>query len=207
MLDLERLMKLSEKATPGPWIPSKFGSQVLTGDSWSTICELKGPAEWEDRRGAYEQEYEWQRQEANAKLIVLSREALPDLILALTFALNDLERMEIDADFKSLMIADLKLQVEYYSDWSAYVSAAENARQALSRPRPAIPSRLERLEKAVRDVVRDAAWAARVATSGAVMLEAAEEQIAILRQLLRGPGQAAPGKNKRKIIHRWQELE
>lgn len=55
--------------TPGPWVPSKFGFQVLTGDSWSTICTLKGDACWEDGRGNYQQEYEWQRQEANACLI------------------------------------------------------------------------------------------------------------------------------------------
>lgn len=57
------------KHTPGPWLSSKFGFQVLTGDSWNTICTLKGGAEWEDGRGKYEPEYEWQNQEANARLI------------------------------------------------------------------------------------------------------------------------------------------
>ena len=51
--------------TPGPWVPSRFGFQVLTGDSWSTVCTLKGDACWEDGRGDYQQEFEWQRQEAN----------------------------------------------------------------------------------------------------------------------------------------------
>lgn len=67
------------KHTPGPWLPSRFGSQVLTGDSWSTICTIPGPAKWEDQRGDYEQEYEWQNQEANARLIA----AAPDLLEAL----------------------------------------------------------------------------------------------------------------------------
>lgn len=64
-----------EAGTPGPWINSKFGCQVLTGDSWSSICMLKGAAGWEDGRGAYEQDYMWQIQEANARRIA----RLPDL--------------------------------------------------------------------------------------------------------------------------------
>lgn len=67
------------KHTPGPWVSSKFGFQVLTGDSWNTICELRGPAEWEDKRGSYEQEFEGQIQQANARLIA----SAPDLLEAL----------------------------------------------------------------------------------------------------------------------------
>lgn len=66
------------KFTPGPWVASKFGFQVLTGDSWNSICTLRGSAEWEDKRGSYEPEYEWQNQEANARLIA----AAPDLYKA-----------------------------------------------------------------------------------------------------------------------------
>lgn len=62
------------KFTPGPWVSSRFGCQVVTGDSWSSICELKGDARWEDGRGSYEQEYDWQIQEANARLIAASPE-------------------------------------------------------------------------------------------------------------------------------------
>lgn len=70
---------MSAQHTPGPWVSSKFGFQVLTGDSWSTVCTLKGDARWEDGRGDYAPEYEWQRQEANARLIA----AAPDLLEAL----------------------------------------------------------------------------------------------------------------------------
>lgn len=55
--------------TPGPWVASKFGTQVLTGDSWSTICVLGDAPEWEDQRGKRELEYAWERKEANAHLI------------------------------------------------------------------------------------------------------------------------------------------
>lgn len=53
-----------EGVTPGPWNPSRFGMQVLTGDSWSTVCTFHNNngkdgkwndhrlAAWEDGRGA-----------------------------------------------------------------------------------------------------------------------------------------------------------
>ena len=74
--------------TPGPWIASTFGFQVLTGDSWNTICTLSGGAEWEDGRGKYRPEYEWQNQEANARLIA----AAPDLLAAAKAVMAKLER-------------------------------------------------------------------------------------------------------------------
>ena len=67
------------KHTAGPWVASRFGFQVLTGDSWSVICTLKNGAEWEDRRGKYVPNYEWQNQEANARLIA----AAPEMLAAL----------------------------------------------------------------------------------------------------------------------------
>lgn len=69
-------MTTEHKHTSGPWRPSQFGCQVVTGDSWSTICTLSGGAQWEDGRGNYGQEYEWQQQEANARLIA----AAPDML-------------------------------------------------------------------------------------------------------------------------------
>lgn len=77
---VEELERLLEKATPGPWVPSKFGFQILTGDSWNSICTLKGNAEWEDGRGNYTPDYEWQKQEANAFLIAKAVSALPTLL-------------------------------------------------------------------------------------------------------------------------------
>jgi hypothetical protein len=75
--DVEKDLELCENATPGPWVPSVYGSQVLTGDSWNTVCGVLGthncspePAEWEDGRTA-------KTIEANAQFIAESREALP----------------------------------------------------------------------------------------------------------------------------------
>jgi hypothetical protein len=38
---------MTVKHTPGPWLTNHFGTQVLTGDSWNAICELKGDARWD----------------------------------------------------------------------------------------------------------------------------------------------------------------
>ena len=54
------LEALSQAATPGSWSASKWGYQILTGDSWNTICTFHGDgkdhrmAAWEDGRGAAE---------------------------------------------------------------------------------------------------------------------------------------------------------
>jgi hypothetical protein len=65
------------KHTPGPWITNSFGTQVLTGDSWNTVCEIYTSkdhrlASWEDGRAATSVE-------ANARLIA----AAPDMLWAL----------------------------------------------------------------------------------------------------------------------------
>lgn len=56
-LTTDTLKRLAESITPGPWNSSIHGSQVLTGDSWNTICEIRvrkdfSAAQWEDGRGS-----------------------------------------------------------------------------------------------------------------------------------------------------------
>lgn len=90
-LDLSDLRAKAEAATPGPWNHSTYGTQVLTGDSWSTVCvfwERTGDkfkthnfAEWEDGRTA-------QSLEANAAYIAA---ASPSTILSL---IDRVERLE-----------------------------------------------------------------------------------------------------------------
>lgn len=65
------------KGTPGPWISSSYGSQVLTGDSWNTICELKPSPAFEKEKvsGSVLRE----RQIFNSRLIA----AAPELLKAL----------------------------------------------------------------------------------------------------------------------------
>ena len=66
----DQLKDLMSKVTPGPWVSSTHGTQVLTGDSWNTICELRARkdftrARWEDGRAASDDT-------ANATLIALA---------------------------------------------------------------------------------------------------------------------------------------
>jgi hypothetical protein len=61
---LSEWRKAMDGVTPGPWNPSRFGMQVLTGDSWATVCTFHDKnggdgkwndhrlASWEDGRGA-----------------------------------------------------------------------------------------------------------------------------------------------------------
>jgi hypothetical protein len=108
------------KHTPGPWISSKFGFQVLTGDSWNTICELKGPAEWEDKRGSYEQEYAGEIQQANARLIA----AAPDL----------LEAIKRQADNMAFVLNHMTMPDHYYE---RFMEELELVRDAISKAEPA----------------------------------------------------------------------
>jgi hypothetical protein len=74
---LEEWLALANAATPGPWVSSSLGFQVLTGDRWNTICEThvrgKTKPEWEDGRAAASHS-------ANAFFIAAAREAIPALI-------------------------------------------------------------------------------------------------------------------------------
>lgn len=56
-IDTAELERLAASITPGPWNSSIHGNQVLTGDSWNTICEIRvrkdfSAAQWEDGRGS-----------------------------------------------------------------------------------------------------------------------------------------------------------
>ncbi|WP_158876863.1 hypothetical protein [Antarcticirhabdus aurantiaca] len=85
--------------TPGPWLASSFGLQVLTGDSWNTICVLhEGQGEkWKDHRQAgWEDGRSAGSPNANALLIA----AAPDLLDALlsvvyVFGMNNAEPLEL----------------------------------------------------------------------------------------------------------------
>lgn len=39
---LDKMRQTSQAATPGTWLRSGHGYQILTGDSWSTICRFDG---------------------------------------------------------------------------------------------------------------------------------------------------------------------
>ena len=75
--ELEKLRKLSEAATPGPWAPSGFGTQILTGDSWSTICVFNGEAAKDYRRATWEHGPQREAVEANAFLHRSRRQLRP----------------------------------------------------------------------------------------------------------------------------------
>ena len=57
------LIALRQKATAGEWRPSNFGFQILTEDSWKTICQFSLGAR---RKGEPCEKYEWEQQEANS---------------------------------------------------------------------------------------------------------------------------------------------
>ncbi len=114
---------MATKFTPGPWNASKFGFQVLTGDSWSVICKLDGPASWEDGRGSYEQKYEWQNQEANARLIA----AAPTMAEALDGCQKALALL-LDAEA-------VKAGVSNMTVWAQCTEAEAKARSALRAAR------------------------------------------------------------------------
>lgn len=91
---MDELRKLAEAATPGPWLwPTIGGSQILTGDSWDTVCILcEWPrkksydhrmATWEDGRGPA-------HSEANARYIA---------------AVNPATIIELDAQITALLSA------------------------------------------------------------------------------------------------------
>jgi hypothetical protein len=80
-LYLDAVEKRAEAATPGPWLPAVFGSQVLTGDDWNSICRMHASgnsrdcsdARWEDGRGPKDRK-------SNAYFIAAARTDIPLLL-------------------------------------------------------------------------------------------------------------------------------
>lgn len=89
--ECRRIIELGELSTKGPWIPSVWGTQILTGDSWQTICvfnESKNDhrlAEWGDGSGKAKCNC------ANADLISQSRSFTPIAAKSLLTAIEGLE--------------------------------------------------------------------------------------------------------------------
>lgn len=53
----ETAERLDKEATQGPWLPSIWGYQIVTGDSWNTVCTFTSSngdhrlATWENGEG------------------------------------------------------------------------------------------------------------------------------------------------------------
>lgn len=84
MLDLERLMVLSEKATPGLWV------RLRAAYADCLVVRVK-----DDDKG-HDEEYLFS--EEDQVFAAMARETMSDLILLATFAVNDLERAELERD-------------------------------------------------------------------------------------------------------------
>lgn len=99
-------ISLGEAATKGPWIPSVWGTQILTGDSWQTICvcnEMKNDhrlAEWEDGSGKPK------HNAANANLLAFSRTFSPLAAKALLAVIEHAEYIRTDAPGEIASILD-----------------------------------------------------------------------------------------------------
>lgn len=132
---------MSEKAghTPGPWVTNKFGTQVLTGDSWSVICVLKGEAFWEDGRGRYEQAFEWQNQLANALLIA----AAPEMLEALKA--EDVADQAEDAHREHYERADAE---DWLNDPTGSLHVSESMQHSLRLRQKAVEMRRAAIAKA-----------------------------------------------------------
>lgn len=74
--DLRALQELLERATPGPWIRSKHGFQLITADEMHSVSETNVP------RGLNKSPSEEQHAKhlANLDLIVAAVNALPELL-------------------------------------------------------------------------------------------------------------------------------
>jgi hypothetical protein len=86
---LRAILEEADKATAGPWKNSVGGYQILTGDSWNTVCVLHEGAgdKWRDhRRAQWENGKEPEHLDANADFIASARTNVPRLAEALMVA-------------------------------------------------------------------------------------------------------------------------
>lgn len=166
MLDLERLMELSEKATPPPWTTEPSGETIYGFSCDVAIAATSG------RQKIYAQPKGGTYPYADQQLIAAARNALPDLILLATFAVNDtailaakLERVERENHCLSRDYRDLS------HTWD---EGLEHVR-ALEQDRDALAAKLEEAEAREADLrgVCDLAlseikslWSAYAATMG-----------------------------------------
>lgn len=106
---LDKMRQTSQAATPGTWLRSGHGYQILTGDSWSTICRfdgVDGQGRHKDYRRAATEEGFGPRDEtsnsahiatcspANVTQVLDHIESLKAEIAALRTALAPLARMD-----------------------------------------------------------------------------------------------------------------
>lgn len=90
---LAEIRERAEKATPGPWVHSYFGTQVLTGDNWNSVCRMHtcgnlpncNNAHWEDGRGP-------KGEDSNAHFIAASRTDIPALLDLVEALLEKVQR-------------------------------------------------------------------------------------------------------------------
>jgi len=110
--ELKAIRERCEAATPGPWLPSIHGFQILTGDSWNTICvfwersssgaKFHHLPRWEDGRAA-------SREGANCDFIAHAITDVPAL-------LAEVERLRRDNWNLNYQIKGLRRRIHELED-------------------------------------------------------------------------------------------
>jgi hypothetical protein len=95
-------------ATPGPWLPSGHGCQVLTGDSWNSICEFHWEAQWEDGRRA-------ETHAANAFFVARARTDVPRLLDAIEALTAENARLKFE--LRTERRASQEMAQQYLADF------------------------------------------------------------------------------------------